>query len=65
MSKLPQKSDDSAYPWKIVCILPDARQRTVAGFYNRRDAEDHLRVLQRFLPASVFKIVFEQADAPT
>jgi hypothetical protein len=57
-----QTSDDSAHPWTIVCILPKARHQIVARFYNRQDAQDHLRFLQRFMPASVFEIVFDQPD---
>lgn len=58
----PQKSDDSAHPWTIVCILPDARHQTVARFYNRQDAQDHLRVLHRFMPTAKFKIVVDTTD---
>ncbi len=54
-----QLTENTTYPWTIVCILPDARHYTVARFYNRRDAEDHKRVLHRFMPASKFEIVFD------
>ena len=46
------------YVWTIAIALPDARQRTIARFCNRQDAEDHLRVLQRFVPSAQFEIVF-------
>jgi hypothetical protein len=44
--------------WTIAIALPDARQHTVARFCNRQDAEDHLRVLRRFMPRAKFEIVF-------
>ncbi len=49
-------------PWTIVRLLPDAQHYTVARFYNRQDANDHLRFLNRFIPAAEFEIVF---DPPT
>ena len=45
-------------PWTIVRILPDARHYTVARFRNRQDANDHLRLLRRFIPAAAFEIIF-------
>lgn len=48
--------------WAIILMLPDARHYTVARFYNRRDGEVHLRVLQRFMPKSEFKLLFDPAD---
>ena len=72
-----QFTEDSSRPWAIAlrapakpiaCILPDARYYLVARFHNRRDAEDHKRLLHRFMPASKFKIVFDMpvsdADNP-
>ena len=49
-------------PWAIARILPDARHHIVARFFNRQDAHDHLRVLQRFIPGAEFEIVFDQPD---
>ena len=49
-------------PWAIARILPDAKHYTVARFCNRRDADDHLRVLNRFMPAADFEIVFDVPD---
>ncbi len=46
-------------PWAIARILPDARHYIVARFFNRQDANDHLRFLQRFIPAAEFEIVFD------
>jgi hypothetical protein len=34
----------------------------VARFFNRQDAEDHVRFLNRFMPASEFEVLF---DVPT
>ena len=45
--------------WTIAIALPNAQTRTVARFHNRQDAEDHLRVLQRFIPKGKFEIVFD------
>ncbi len=49
-------------PWAIVRLLPDARRYTVAKFFNRQDAHDHLRMLNRFMPAAEFEIVFDAVD---
>jgi hypothetical protein len=46
-------------PWAIVRLLPDARRYTVARFFNRQDAEDHLRFLTRFIPAAKFELIFD------
>lgn len=51
--------EDLDRPWTIARILPDARHYIVARFFNRQDAEDHKRVLQRFIPAAVFEIIFD------
>jgi len=56
-----QISDQSARTWAIVRILPDNLHYPIARFYNRSDAQDHLRVLQRFMPTAEFKIV-DMAD---
>ncbi|GET40626.1 hypothetical protein [Microseira wollei] len=48
--------------WTIAIALPDARQRTIARFCNRQDAEDHLRVLRRFVPSAQFEIVFNPPE---
>ena len=54
--------EDYTRPWAIARILPDAKHYTVARFCNRRDADDHLRVLHRFMPAAEFEIVFDVPD---
>lgn len=45
--------------WTIAIILPNACHRTIARFCNRQDAEDHPRVLRRFVPKATFEIVFD------
>ncbi|QSJ18327.1 hypothetical protein JYQ62_05800 [Nostoc sp. UHCC 0702] len=49
-------------PWLIVRILASTQAHTVARFANRQDAEDHMRVLHRFLPNAVFDLMFEPPD---
>ena len=63
MKTLPKRSSqllvDYSRPWAIIRLLPDARRYTVARFFNRRDAEDHRRFLNRFMPAAEFEVVFD------
>jgi hypothetical protein len=62
MKTLPKASsqvEDYSRPWAISRLLPDARQYTVARFFNRQDAEDHRRFLNRFMPAAEFEVVFD------
>ncbi|HEY9740668.1 MAG TPA: hypothetical protein V6C90_09290 [Coleofasciculaceae cyanobacterium] len=62
MKTLPKPSsqvEDYSRPWAISRLLPDARQYTVARFFNRQDAEDHRRFLNRFMPAAEFEVVFD------
>lgn len=49
-------------PWAIVRILPKAQRYVVTRFRNRQDADDHLRVLHRFIPTATFEIVFDPSD---
>jgi hypothetical protein len=55
--------EESTRPWAIVRLLPDARNYVVARFYNRQDAQDHLRFLNRFMPVADFEIVFDASDS--
>ena len=57
--KLTSQAEDYSRPWAIIRLLPDARRYTVARFYNRQDAEDHRRFLNRFMPASEFAVLFD------
>ena len=60
--KLTSQAEDYSHPWAIMRLLPDARRYTVARFYNRQDAEDHRRFLNRFMPASEFAVLFDVPD---
>lgn len=53
------QSEDYQHPWAIVRLLPDLRRYPVARFYNRQDAQDHLRVLKGFIPTAEFEIIFD------
>jgi hypothetical protein len=57
-----QRTQYDPRPWIIFRLLPDARRYPVARFFNRQDAQDHLRVLNRFMPAAEFEIVFDAVD---
>ncbi len=57
-----QQPEDYSRPWTIVRLLPNARRYTVAKFFNRTDAEDHLRVLHRFMPVAEFEVIFNSPD---
>lgn len=52
------QSEQSDRCWTIVRILPKAQHYTVARFRNRQDADDHLRLLQRFIPVADFEVIF-------
>jgi hypothetical protein len=54
-----QQPEDYSRPWAIVRLLPDLQRYTVARFFNRQDAEDHRRFLNRYMPASEFQVVFD------
>jgi hypothetical protein len=49
-------------PWLIVRILDSGQPYTVARFANRQDADDHLRFLRRFIPHSIFQMMFESPE---
>ena len=51
-------------PWILVQILPNLKTHILARFCNRQDADDHLRVLRRFVPKAAFAIVFEPPVKP-
>ncbi|MEW6495190.1 MAG: hypothetical protein AB1589_22125 [Cyanobacteriota bacterium] len=61
-SQRPSQAEDYSRPWAIVRLLPDAQRYTVARFFNRQDAEEHKRFLNRYMPAAEFEILF---DVPT
>ncbi|HAA30991.1 MAG TPA: hypothetical protein DCE56_28915 [Cyanobacteria bacterium UBA8553] len=55
-------SEQCLRSWAIVRILPKAQRCTVARFRNRQDADDHMRLLRRFIPAAVFEIIFDALE---
>lgn len=52
-------SNPSDRPWAIARILPNAKTCIIARFRNRQDAEDHKRVLRRFIPKAKFEVLFD------
>lgn len=48
--------------WTIVLFSDAAQRHTVARFQHRRDAEDHVRVMRRFVPNQTFEVVFDPPD---
>lgn len=51
------------YPWVIVRLLPNAQRYVVARFYLRSEAENHQRLLNRFMPTAEFEVVFDTPSA--
>jgi len=51
--------EDYSRPWAITQLLPNAQRYIIARFFNRQDAEDHRRFLNRFMPAAEFEIIFD------
>jgi putative acetyltransferase len=47
------------HPWAIARLLPNAQTIIVARFHNRQDADDHKRLLHRFIPNAQFEIIFD------
>ena len=60
--ELSSQVEDYSRPWAIIRLLPNARRYTVARFFNRQDAEDHRRFLNRFIPAVKFEVLFDVPD---
>ena len=52
-------SNQCARPWVIARLLPNAQAIIVARFRNRQDADDHKRLLHRFIPNAEFEIIFD------
>lgn len=50
---------DRLYPWCIIRLLPNFQRITVACFRKRNEAEEHLKVLRRFLPNAAFVVLFD------
>ncbi|MBE9128602.1 MULTISPECIES: hypothetical protein [unclassified Coleofasciculus] len=49
-------------PWAIAQLLPNATRCTIARFFNRQDACDHLRFLTQRVPAAKFTMFFDPPD---
>ncbi len=62
MPKPTSQAEDYSRPWAIIRLLPNARRYTVARFFNRQDAEDHRRFLNRFMPAAEFEALLDVPD---
>lgn len=56
---------EQLHPWAITRPIPNQQPIVVARFRRRPDAEAHLKILQRMLPAVPFQIVFDAPPAPT
>lgn len=55
-------SNQSYRPWAIARLLPNAQAIIVARFRNRQDADDHKRLLHRFIPNAEFEIIFDLSN---
>ncbi|WP_017302318.1 hypothetical protein [Nodosilinea nodulosa] len=51
-------------PWAIVMIRDAVQRSVITRFRNRQDADDHLRVIRRHMPQSVFEVVFDPSEYP-
>jgi hypothetical protein len=47
------------YPWCIIRPLPNMHSGIVGRFRRRVDAEGHLQVLKRMIPAISYEIMFD------
>ncbi len=47
------------YPWCIIRPLPNMKSLIVGRFRRRSDAEGHLQILRRMIPAVAFQIMFD------
>jgi hypothetical protein len=54
-----EQPEDFSRPWAIVRLLPDLRRYPVARFHNRTEAQDHLRLLNPFIPVAEFEVIFD------
>lgn len=57
--QLTPQPEDFSRPWAIVRLLPNAQCYTVGRFYNRAEAQEHLKVLNHFMPAAEFEVIFD------
>lgn len=49
-------------PWAIMMIQDAVQRFVITRFRNRQDADDHLRVIRRHVPQSVFEVVFDPLE---
>ncbi|OLT61488.1 hypothetical protein [Moorena bouillonii] len=52
-------TEDYTRPWALMRLLPKCQRYTVARFFNRQDAHNHLRFLDRYMPEAEFEVVFD------
>lgn len=45
--------------WCVVRQLPTLQSMTVAQFFSRLDAENHLKILKNLHPGTFFEVVFD------
>ena len=57
-----RSKEEQQRPWAIAQLLPDATRCTIARFFNRQDACDHLRFLTQRVPAAKFTMFFDPPD---
>lgn len=50
--------------WVIFAVFPGHPPKPIARLYNRSDAEDHMRFLQRWMAQGSFYVVFESGEEP-
>ncbi|HEY9830237.1 MAG TPA: hypothetical protein V6D26_06635 [Stenomitos sp.] len=58
-SSIKRSDPPGNHPWAIARLLPNAQTIIVARFHNRQDADDHKRLLHRFIPNAKFEIIFD------
>ncbi|MGB3519182.1 MAG: hypothetical protein WBA43_22205 [Elainellaceae cyanobacterium] len=51
-------------PWAIVMIQDAVQRPVITRFRNRQDADDHLRVIRRHMPQSIFEVMFDPSEPP-
>ncbi len=52
-------TEDYTRPWALMRLLPKCQRYTVARFFNRQDADNHLRFLDRYMPEAKFEVLFD------
>jgi hypothetical protein len=52
-------------PWCIIRPLPNMQSQIVERFRRRADAEGHLQILKRVIPANSYEIIFDTTSEHT